>query len=109
MAAQGNWAQVDAALTRVALKVEAAEEPIEEVGAEIISSIAATLAPKLSGHLSASTDDNGSKVVADTPYAGYVEFGSRHNKAQPFMRPAADRGGPLWRQAAGRIVTAVTR
>lgn len=28
------------------------------------------------------------KVVSPTRYAKYVEFGTRHNRAQPYMRPA---------------------
>lgn len=28
------------------------------------------------------------KVVSPTPYAKYVEFGTRHNRAQPYLRPA---------------------
>ncbi len=28
------------------------------------------------------------KVVSPTPYAKYVEFGTRHSRAQPYLRPA---------------------
>lgn len=31
------------------------------------------------------------RVVSPTPYAKYVEFGTRHNRAQPYMRPTLER------------------
>ena len=31
------------------------------------------------------------RVVSPTPYAKYVEFGTRHNRAQPYMRPTLEQ------------------
>jgi HK97 gp10 family phage protein len=104
-----NWAQVQAALAAVVVRVDAADEVVEETSAEIVAAIAAELAPRLSGHLAASTDEQGGVVVANTPYAGYQEYGTRHHAAQPFMRPAKERSEPLVKRAAEGIYTAATR
>jgi HK97 gp10 family phage protein len=104
-----NIDQVVAGFIGVGLKVDAADEGVEEVAAHTVAGIAARLAPKLTGALSASVDEEGGQVVADTPYAGYQEWGTRHNKAQPFMRPAKTLAEPLVRQEAERIYTAATR
>jgi HK97 gp10 family phage protein len=37
-------------------------------------------------------------VSSPTPYAKYVEFGTRHNRAQPYMRPALAAARPLFRE-----------
>jgi HK97 gp10 family phage protein len=105
----GNFAQVEAALAAIALRVEAANEAVEEAAAEVVKVAAAQLAPKLTGHMAASVDEEGGKIVVDTPYAGYVEYGSRHNKAQPFLRPAKAQSEPVVRQVAERIYTVATR
>jgi HK97 gp10 family phage protein len=105
----GNFAQVEAALALVAVRVDAADEVVEETSARIVAAIAGQLAPTLSGHLAASVDEEGGAVVADTPYAGYQEWGTRHHKAQPFMRPAKDRAEVPARQSAERIYTTATR
>lgn len=34
------------------------------------------------------------QVVADTPYASFVEFGTSRMKAQPFLTPAAEETEP---------------
>lgn len=31
------------------------------------------------------------RVVSPTPYAKYVEFGTRHNRAQPYLRPTLEQ------------------
>lgn len=105
----GNFAQVQAALAAVALRVDAADEVVEETSAQIVAALAAQLAPKFTGHLSASTDEQGGAVVAATGYAGYVEYGTRRHAAQPFMRPAKERSEPAVRTAAERIYTAASR
>jgi HK97 gp10 family phage protein len=105
----GNFAQVQAALAAVALRVDAADEPVERASAEIVATVAASLAPRLTGHMAASTDEESGTVVVDTPYAGYQEFGTRHHKAQPFLRPAKDRSEPAVKRAAEAIYTVATR
>lgn len=44
------------------------------------------------------------RVVVGAEYAQYVEFGTRHMAAQPFLRPAFDAVIPRLRQALERIV-----
>jgi HK97 gp10 family phage protein len=105
----GNWAQVEAALALVAIKVDAADEVVEEASAEIVRALAAAGAPRLTGHMAASVDEEGGAVVVNTPYAGYQEYGTRHHAAQPFLRPAKERSEPAVKQAAERIYTAATR
>jgi HK97 gp10 family phage protein len=105
----GNFAEVQAALSALVVKVEAADEVVEETAARIVASNAARLAPRLSGHMAASTDEQGGQVVVDTPYAGYQEFGTRHHKAQPFLRPAKALSEPAVATAADRIYTVATR
>ena len=105
----GNFAQVEAALALIIPRVDAADEVVEEKAADIVRVIASRLAPKLTGHLSSSVDEDGGAVVADTPYAGYQEYGTRHHKAQPFMRPAKTLSEPLVKKVAEGIYTVATR
>ena len=39
-------------------------------------------------------------VISPTPYAKYMEFGTRHNRAHPYLRPALE-------ESRGDIVAAV--
>jgi HK97 gp10 family phage protein len=43
-------------------------------------------------------------VISPTPYAKYMEFGTRHNRAFPFLRPAADESRE---EVVSRIAAAV--
>jgi HK97 gp10 family phage protein len=105
----GNFAQVQAALLAIPSRVDAADEVVEETSARIVATVAGALAPKLTGHMAASVDEEGGQVVVDTPYAGYQEYGTRHHAAQPFLRPAKDRSQPAVKKAAEGIYTAATR
>jgi len=105
----GNFTEVNAALQIIAFRVDAADEVVEEAGAELVAQLAERNAPRLTGHMAASVDVDGGLVVVDTPYAAYVEFGSRHNKAQPFLRPAREEAELPFRQEAERIYTVATR
>lgn len=65
---------------------------------ERLASIAALLAPKLTGAGAASIHaeeqpDGSWRVSWDTAheYMGYQELGTEHHGAQPFLRPAAKR------------------
>lgn len=104
-----NAPQVIAALEAVAIRVDVADEVVEKAAAEIVAGFAAKLAPRLTGFLKASVDESGGKVVADADYAGYVEWGSRHAPAQPFMRPAKTMAEPFARNVAERIYTSASR
>jgi len=47
------------------------------------------------------------RVIADTDYAVYVEFGTKNMAAQPYLRPAVNQAlresGSLWEQSDGDI------
>lgn len=52
-----------------------------------------TLGGRLRGEILAVPSESGgptwvAKVVSPTPYAKYVEFGTRRSRAQPYLRPA---------------------
>ena len=70
-------------------------------GAQIIADSARSKVPVISGKLRDSIvivpqiegpSDGTFKVyvAVKEPYAGDVEFGTRHNRAEPFLRPAVD-------------------
>jgi len=105
----GNFAQVQAALLALIPRVEFADEVVEERSAEIVAAIAEAKAPSLTGHLKASIGGDGGQVIADTPYAGYQEYGTRRHKAHPFLRPARDASEPIVRNLAEEIYTVATR
>ena len=105
----GNFAQVQAALASLIPRVQAADEVVEETSARIVAQLAGSLAPRLTGHMAASVDEDGGMVVVDTPYAAYQEYGTRRHAAQPFLRPAKERSEAPVRQIAERIYTAATR
>ena len=44
------------------------------------------------------------RVLSPTPYAKYVEFGTRHNRAQPYLRPALAAQRSAYRAALGKVV-----
>lgn len=66
--------------------------------AEDVATLAATKAPVGSaaegdespGRLRDSIHAEQDRVVADAPYAAYVEYGTVNMDAEPFLRPAAD-------------------
>src|SRR3990172_357570 len=75
-------------------------------GAVRLAERARELAPVRTGHLMASIKaDTGERteseaafdpvqVVADTPYASFIEFGTSKMRAQPFLGPAAEQVEP---------------
>ncbi len=105
----GNFTQVQAALLALIPRVELAGEIIEERSATIVAAIAEAKAPSLTGHLKASIGGEGGQVVADTPYAGYLEYSTRRMKAQPFLRPARDASEPIVKTLAEELYTVATR
>jgi len=105
----GNFAQVQAALLAIIPRVEAADKVVEESAAHIVVGLAAAKAPILTGQLRASVGEEGGEVIADTDYAGYLEYGTRRQKAQPFLRPAKDASEPIVRTMAEEAYTVATR
>lgn len=52
--------------------------------------------------------DEAVRVGTNTDYAGYVEYGTRHMEAQPYLRPAIDENREiiqaLFKEAIGAIL-----
>ena len=48
-------------------------------------------------------------VISPTPYAKYQEFGTRHNRAHPFLRPAAEESRDAVVQAIAAAVKEASR
>jgi HK97 gp10 family phage protein len=95
---QGITAIQDAA-KYVQKAVGDALEEITTEGALVIENEAKTLCPVLTGtlrrsihHLTTEKDAVHARVQVgpNTPYAGFVEFGTSRMSAQPYMRPAFD-------------------
>jgi HK97 gp10 family phage protein len=81
-------------LESIAAGAPALDGLIAELGSEAIAAAAADLVPVRTGFLRSSITrqvSGGSFVVsALAPYAGFIEWGTRHMAAQPYMTPAAE-------------------
>ena len=75
---------------------------LEEATTEVLCTVSAevrddakTGCPVLTGHLKNSIDNevigDTARVGSNVEYAGYVEEGTRHMAAQPYLRPALYR------------------
>jgi HK97 gp10 family phage protein len=42
-------------------------------------------------------------IAPHTEYAGFVEYGTRKQRAQPYMRPAAEKVAPAFIEACKRL------
>ncbi len=105
----GNFLEVEAYLLSLIPRSVAAGKTWEEASTRVVAEEAARRAPVLSGHMKASIGEEGSEVIVDTPYAGYVENGTRRMEAQPFLRPARDVSEPVVYAMAEEIFTVATR
>ena len=70
------------------------QKAVDEAAAKVADA-AKAIAPVDTGALQASIHvvtgkDGEAEVIADVPYAVFVEFGTINDTAQPFLRPAAD-------------------
>jgi HK97 gp10 family phage protein len=78
------------------------------LAADAVEQLAKSLAPVLTGDLRESIHQEGSglerEVVADAPYAVFVEWGTSDTAPQPFMYPAADVGQRLLEELSGNDV-----
>jgi HK97 gp10 family phage protein len=104
-----NFAQVQAALLALIPRVAAADKVVEESAAHIVAGLAAAKAPVFTGELRASVGEEGGEVVVDSDHAIFQEYGTRRNKAQPFLRPAKDASEPIVRTMAEEAYTVATR
>lgn len=64
-------------------------DAVDAAAAQVI--LAAARPPRRTGALAASGTTFGPVVAWTAPHAPYVEFGTRHMRAQPFAAPAADK------------------
>lgn len=100
-----DLAAVDAAVNRVL-------PDAAEAAAKLIAEDARRRAPKQSGRLQRSIDDEAvahkrdlatHDVVVAAYYASFVEYGTRQMAAQPYLRPAVDTN----EQAAARLIEGI--
>jgi HK97 gp10 family phage protein len=92
-------------LDKVLRNVDKADEAIKKSAAETVEKAALEieaeavfLVPVDTGRLKDSIQeekitDLSRRVGTDVEYAGFVEFGTKHQAAQPYLRPAADKVG----------------
>ena len=87
-------------------------------GAQVIVDAAKSRAPRRTGKLiesigheviEASSTEVKEKIGSNVFYARHVEFGTRHNSAEPFLRPALDERGNAAIDATGKDLWARIR
>jgi HK97 gp10 family phage protein len=111
----GDPTDLDTAMEHLALYEANDNTPLTRHGAYEVRSGRAdfgsgesvTVGGRLRGEISASPaamsgDGAEAWVISPTPYAKYMEFGTRHNRAHPYLRPALE-------ESRQDIVTAVRR
>ena len=76
-------------LNALARQMDAAAQTACRDAARDAAALARQLAPVRTGRLRASVAARENTVLADCPYAAYVEQGTRFAPAQPFLLPAA--------------------
>jgi HK97 gp10 family phage protein len=84
---------VEATIARfaaVAGIAQEAETVVSAALAEDIADAARGFAPVDTGELRDSIQAESDRVTVGAPYAAYVEYGTSHMSAEPFLRPAAD-------------------
>jgi HK97 gp10 family phage protein len=64
--------------------------------AKAVEVYAKEFVPKDTWHLHDNIRAEGHRVVADTEYAWYVEYGTKKMKEQPYMRPAIEAAKQLF-------------
>lgn len=101
---------------KAAFDVEAAAKGLAPVETGFMRSAIYTLTDKTNGYgqglvgdgnleapMEPPTDDTTARVVAGADYSIYVNNGTSHQAAQPFMEPAADQVRPSFEMAAGKL------
>lgn len=78
------------------------------------SASGSTLGGRLRGEIHTVHAESGgtrwvARVVSPTPYAKYVEFGTRHNRAQPYLRPALEQVRESFRARCRAAVARIGR
>jgi HK97 gp10 family phage protein len=80
--------KVQQQLKRLGLVPQAIRKPVADLIASRAQAIAAVDTGYMRDHIAADAD--GKAITSEAGYSGFVEFGTVHMSAQPFMRPAAD-------------------
>lgn len=83
--------QLQAKLAALPAAVERAAREGRDTGSRRIAEIAALNAPQLTGAMAESIDTDGETVGVGEPYSPFVEFGTTHMSAQPFLGPAFEQ------------------
>ena len=69
----------------------------------------ATDTGRLANSINANIEGKKAEIVADTQYAGWLEFGTQSIKPRPFMFPAMEQERPKWEARLNRIVDAAAK
>lgn len=93
-------AALKAKLAALEVRMQAAAEPAEASGAQVVARQMAATAPRDTGHLAASIGVDGSSAVATASYAIY---------APPFAAAAAHQAEPAVVAAMSAVVKAAVR
>lgn len=96
-------------LGRIAVNLRPQASQVVRKAAFDVEAHAKTLVPVDTGALKASiqteqTGDMSAAVTAGMEYAPYVEYGTSHGPAQPYMTPAADAVRPGYMAAVKQLV-----
>lgn len=81
----------------------AAREAAEEEAGDLSENIRAD-APVLTGHLRDSVEYDGPRVIIGADYAAYVEDGTEHMDAQPFIEPNLRRSRESYPERVARAI-----
>src|SRR5437773_2523452 len=90
-------------IPEVQLELEARVQELADHAAEITAEEARARAPVLTGRLRDSIGAEGGRVTVGAPYAAFVEYGTAHNAAEPFLTPAVSGAVPRIEEEAAAI------
>lgn len=95
-------------LLRIAARLPEAVSAIVRKAAYDIEAHAKSIVPvdtgKLKNSITSEFPSQTKAIIAPhTDYAAYVEFGTRRQRAQPYMRPAAEKVAPAFIEACRRL------
>lgn len=95
-------------LTRIAARLPEAVSAIVRKAAFDVEANAKAVVPvdtgKLKNSITSEFPSQTKAIVAPhTDYAAYVEYGTRKQRAKPYMRPAAEKVAPAFIEACKRL------
>lgn len=102
---------LEAALARKVAELHEASAKAVGEEVEAIREDAQATAPRLTGeleeHIVREHDGTSGTVKSTSRHAGFMEFGTYKDEAQPYMKPAADRARKRFPTRAAAILRAV--